>query len=494
MIWPWASVCCGPRSSGIYLLESVSPGFLCRYHLSLHIHKHLTRFSSAPLSPPPLPPPPPPPSLAHAISELCSKTGALRQQEMGTRDNRTEGKVFSPLKHFLRTRHLLSLHVKSIKIPELAVLQEPLESPAPVVTMRAGVRIKTCFLVFEILCPVKMCTAALWLACASLLLRSSLGCYQCFVDVEDSLRLCWGHVLTEYNVRNVDECFRKLDRIFNTNETVIEAGRVGEGYDKNLKEILEAEILPLVEEFDQKLNNESVYETRLQTAADNFIAAASKLPRVSGCFPPCGFQILGAVYNCITCQYDSCEFPLDCPVEDIEVMENSRSRMWCEVPFDLPADIEVIWRFAEEVKTQEMDQFKEVTVGVDRLYSIPSTSLQHQGTYQCEIYSGGRSIVRLYYYISVTSQLVVGHTELQEIFDLSLLPGGQLLPAPDASPRSVVLLLPFLLATCLTTSLLLLFVSLGALHWMSGQTRPDEDSDEEEDWGLEVCNGEESIR
>lgn len=28
-----------------------------------------------------------------------------------------------------------------------------------------------------------------------------------------------------------------------------------------------------------------------------------------------GFQILGAVYNCITCQYDSCEFPLDCPGE-----------------------------------------------------------------------------------------------------------------------------------------------------------------------------------
>lgn len=28
-----------------------------------------------------------------------------------------------------------------------------------------------------------------------------------------------------------------------------------------------------------------------------------------------GFQVQGAVYNCITCQYDSCEFPLDCPGE-----------------------------------------------------------------------------------------------------------------------------------------------------------------------------------
>uniref|UniRef100_A0A3Q2P9X1 Sperm acrosome associated 6 n=1 Tax=Fundulus heteroclitus TaxID=8078 RepID=A0A3Q2P9X1_FUNHE len=327
-----------------------------------------------------------------------------------------------------------------------------------------------------------MCMAILWLASVSLLICPAVSCYECFVEVEDSLRLCWGHVLTHENVRNVDECFRMLDRIFNTNESVIEAGRVGEGYDIKLKEILDAEILPIVEEFDQQLNKDSVYESRLLTAADNFIAAASKLPRVSGCFPPCGFQSAGAVYNCITCQYDSCEFPLDCPVQEIEVMENSGARMWCDVPFDLPNDIEVIWRFAEEVKTQEMDQFKEVTAGVDRLYSIPSTRLQHQGTYQCEMYSGSRSIVRLYFYITVTPQLVAGHTELQEIFDLSLLPGGQLLAAPGAAPRSFLRLLLFLLTTCLTTSLLLLFLSLGVLYWtsVSEEERPVGNTDEDE--------------
>ncbi|MEQ2244988.1 hypothetical protein ILYODFUR_022856 [Ilyodon furcidens] len=267
--------------------------------------------------------------------------------------------------------------------------------------------------------------------------------------------------MTKGNVRNVDRCFRLLDRIFNTNEGVIEAARVGEGFDIKLKEILDAVILPIVEEFDKKLHMDRVYESRLQTAADNFIAAALKLPRVSGCFPPCGFQSAGAVYNCDTCQYDSCEFPLDCPVEEIEVMENSRVRMWCGVPFDLPNDIEVIWKFAEEVKTQEMDQFKEVTAGVDRLYSIPSASLQHEGTYQCDIYSGSRSIVRLYYFITVTPQLVAGHTELQEIFDLSLLPGGKLLVTPSAAPHSFLRLLLFLVTTCLTTSLVLLFLSLG---------------------------------
>ncbi|XP_042346482.1 sperm acrosome membrane-associated protein 6 [Plectropomus leopardus] len=335
-----------------------------------------------------------------------------------------------------------------------------------------------------------MCTSALCLVCVSLLFGTSLSCYQCFVDVHDSLRLCWGHILTEHNVRNVDACFQKLDRIFNNHERVVEAGRVDKGYDKLLKELLNAEILPIVEEFDKKLNNDTVYEERLQTAADNFIAAASKLPRGETCIwmlpsmcihfmYPSGFQSGGAEYNCVTCRYDSCEFPLDCPVKEIKAMENSRSRMWCEVPFHLPDDIEVIWRFAEEVKTQQVDQFKEVTAGLDRLYSIISTGLQHQGTYQCEIYSGQHSIVRLYYYLTVTPQAVAGHTELQETFDLSLLPGGRLLPVPGGPPHSSLLPSSLLLTACLTALLLLLFLSLGALYWSSksGQTSHAEQAD-----------------
>ncbi|XP_065814261.1 sperm acrosome associated 6 [Labrus bergylta] len=330
-----------------------------------------------------------------------------------------------------------------------------------------------------------MCMTVLWLMSVSLLLSPSLSCFQCFVDLLDSGRLCSGLILTRHNVRNVDACFRMLDRIFNNNERVIEAGRVGKGYDKQLKELLDLEILPIVEEFDKKENKDTVYEQRLQTAADNFIAAASKLPRVSGCFPPCGFQSAGAVYNCVTCKYDSCEFPLDCPVKDIQVMENSRSQVQCDVPFRLPNDIEVIWRFAEELKTRQVDQFKEVTAGMDKLYSIRSTSLHHQGTYQCEIYSGARSIVRLYYYLTVTPQVVVGHTELQEIFDMSLLPGGRLVPAPDGSLHSPLLLpSPLLLTACLTFVLLLLFLSLGALYLSSKITNDAEQEIGDEDLGF----------
>ena len=56
----------------------------------------------------------------------------------------------------------------------------------------------------------------------------ALGCYQCLVEVSTSLRLCWGHWLPQHKIRNVDSCFRTLDRVFNYNQKVIEAGRVGE--------------------------------------------------------------------------------------------------------------------------------------------------------------------------------------------------------------------------------------------------------------------------
>ncbi|KAF3839928.1 hypothetical protein F7725_018645 [Dissostichus mawsoni] len=212
------------------------------------------------------------------------------------------------------------------------------------------------------------------------------------------------------------------------------------GYDKQLKELLDGEILPMVEEFDKKLNNDTVYEERLQTAADNFIAAASKLPRgETGSLP------LSFIFSSMS---------LDASLHvDFRVQV-----LYTTV---LPASMTPVNSLLTvQVKTQQVDQFKEVTAGLDTLYSIPSTSLQHVGTYQCEIYSGQRSIVRLYFHLTVTPQVVAGHTELQEIFDLSLLPGGRLLPAPGGPSHSLTPS-PLLLTACLTALLLLLFLSMG---------------------------------
>ncbi|KAL7875109.1 hypothetical protein SRHO_G00060790 [Serrasalmus rhombeus] len=109
-----------------------------------------------------------------------------------------------------------------------------------------------------------------------------------------------------------------------------------------------------------------------------------------------------------------------------------------------------------------MDRFKEVTVGVDKLYSIPSARPEHSGTYQCEIFSQERSLVRIYYHLSVTPRAGVGHVKLQDVFNQALLPAGHF-PLTLPQPPFALLRLPSpdLLTVCLSSLLLLLFLTLG---------------------------------
>ena len=88
---------CHPRTSSLdlYSLWVFSPRT---------VHKHVTPSSSDAPPPPFTPPLPLPPSLARSISVLCSKTGALRQQEMGSRDNRMEESVEGSLMLAPRTQ------------------------------------------------------------------------------------------------------------------------------------------------------------------------------------------------------------------------------------------------------------------------------------------------------------------------------------------------------------------------------------------------------
>ncbi|XP_034029461.1 sperm acrosome membrane-associated protein 6 [Thalassophryne amazonica] len=308
-----------------------------------------------------------------------------------------------------------------------------------------------------------MYAIALRFICVSLLFGFTFCCYYCFIDVYDSYDICRGFIETEYQTQSVDSCMEMLNRVFNHNQTVIEAGTVGVGYDTQLKELMEAQVALLKEEFVGQRNYDTVYEKKLQMAANNFVAAASKLPRAHGCFPPCGIQGVDKDYNCSTCMYNPCNYPLDCPIQDVEVMETDRTRMWCNVQFQLPKDIMVIWRFAQGVKTQVTDEFEEVTVGTDRLYSILFAYPEQEGTYQCEIYSQDIPIVKVYFYVTVTpSPAEARREELQELFDLYLLPGGLLVPETDDPPQQPPLS-PVLLTACLTSVMLLLFLSLGAL-------------------------------
>ncbi|XP_069041464.1 sperm acrosome membrane-associated protein 6 isoform X2 [Lepisosteus oculatus] len=339
-----------------------------------------------------------------------------------------------------------------------------------------------------------------------LLAGPSAGCFTCLVETGVGQRLCWGYVLPN-SIRSMDACYRTLERIFG-DERVIEAGRVGGGYEQQLKEIMYEVIRPVLQEFDLKRHDASVYETRLQLAAEDFTREAAKLPRgervavssslpfppsclpsllhflscgASDCIPPCGFQARGAVYSCVTCQYASCGLPLDCPVKELAVPERNRTVLRCEVGFSLPQDLQISWKFARQVRTQNTEQFEELTLGTDRIYAIPSTRPAQEGTYLCEIFTQERSIARVYYHLTVLSQDPGGPAELQRVFDTALLspaqsegpppPPALRPPGPTEGLLSALLhhTSPPLLTACLSMMVLLLLVSLGFVYWWSTQ-------------------------
>lgn len=68
------------------------------------------------------------------------------------------------------------------------------------------------------------------LLCLSVSVTRLSGCLWCFITPNDCVRLCWGHILIEENVRNIESCMKLLDQMFNFNKTIINAGRVGEEF------------------------------------------------------------------------------------------------------------------------------------------------------------------------------------------------------------------------------------------------------------------------
>nr|XP_015224237.1 PREDICTED: uncharacterized protein LOC107080082 [Lepisosteus oculatus] len=169
-------------------------------------------------------------------------------------------------------------------------------------------------------------------------------------------------------------------------------------------------------------------------------------------------------------------------VKELAVPERNRTVLRCEVGFSLPQDLQISWKFARQVRTQNTEQFEELTLGTDRIYAIPSTRPAQEGTYLCEIFTQERSIARVYYHLTVLSQDPGGPAELQRVFDTALLspaqsegpppPPALRPPGPTEGLLSALLhhTSPPLLTACLSMMVLLLLVSLGRfVYWWSTQ-------------------------
>ncbi|KAK1151872.1 sperm acrosome membrane-associated protein 6 [Acipenser oxyrinchus oxyrinchus] len=248
----------------------------------------------------------------------------------------------------------------------------------------------------------------------------SSACYFCLIDKNLTDTLCTGYKLPESSVQSYDECFNSVRRVFLEDRSVAAAGRVGRGYEEQLKRILNRLIAEVISVTRGVVSTVNRYTYLLTTAADQFKSEAWKLPRASGCIPPCGYQKSGAVYNCVTCKYDGCGFPLDCPIVERTVHEKNRTALECSVDFEIPRDAQFNWNYVKEVKTNSLNLFKVVTSGSDRWFTILRTRRSQQGTYMCEIFDQEKSIVRLFFFLRVISKNQIAEAELQELFDSSL--------------------------------------------------------------------------
>ncbi|XP_034048273.1 sperm acrosome membrane-associated protein 6-like [Thalassophryne amazonica] len=303
-----------------------------------------------------------------------------------------------------------------------------------------------------------MALTTLFVVCVSVLLGSSLGCSRCFVNRDDFPMMCQKHR------HDVGLCERRVDQFFTHNQRVIEAGKVGWGYHRRLGDILRREILPIATDFKDNFRGVAELDRRLQTAAENFITAASKLPRKTGCVPPCGYQNPTAEYSCARCRYQSCGFPLDCPVESLQVMKNHMAELWCDAPFSIRGEVVRIWSFAAKVNTTNLASFEEVTAGEDRLFHFPSVGQEHEGTYRCQVVGEDGPVVSLYFYLTVTLSSREAYLqearELQELYEQIVLTGGDVTTTGSSDlPPS-----PLLVTACLSALFFLFLLSLWALY------------------------------
>ncbi|KAM8827308.1 sperm acrosome membrane-associated protein 6 isoform 2-T2 [Synchiropus picturatus] len=315
--------------------------------------------------------------------------------------------------------------------------------------------------------------SALWMLFVSLLFHPVLPCYHCFIEMSDTMTLC--HALSF----TVQVCFDTIHQLVSHNPRVVEAGKVGPGHDTKLKDILMDEINAIKDEYEK--NRVKQDEKRLRRFAENFIAAASKLPRAK-CTGKCGFQPDGP-YDCSTCNFRSCGLPIDCEFKVLKVVENQRVHLKCEVEFPLPGKIAVVWRYADGVKTRLLTEFEDLTAGVDPNLTIPMVREEHQGTYQCALYSEEVSadIIRLFFFLEVEHKIRPSDLRMQKTFDMAMAPGGELrIREPLSRPW---VLSDVALISLFTNMFLTVFLHITVICLLSsGQDFFDVDDDDDEDY------------
>uniref|UniRef100_A0A803XLF7 Sperm acrosome associated 6 n=1 Tax=Meleagris gallopavo TaxID=9103 RepID=A0A803XLF7_MELGA len=141
-------------------------------------------------------------------------------------------------------------------------------------------------------------------------------------------------------------------------------------------------------------------ERCLQTRSNSYRSRDRALQKLSpACIPPCGHQPAARIFQCSTCRLVDCQFPVDCPVQDVWVHEDEAVTLRCDVPFAVPPELQVTWMFAKDIRTQDLALFEELQRGAGE---PPGLTVQDPtlGTIACRLGAASETLARKYFYLN----------------------------------------------------------------------------------------------
>ncbi|XP_072835627.2 sperm acrosome membrane-associated protein 6 isoform X1 [Pogona vitticeps] len=255
----------------------------------------------------------------------------------------------------------------------------------------------------------------LWLA------SSAAACLFCFSDAKRRLRVCqyfWGHQSEQHGA-----CLETLRASFQPYDTTeVDVTEI-----EKLKDIFTRSVFFLEEKGMAKVP----YRQAFSEAVGWVKKEVGQLKTAPACIPPCGFQIEARHYRCSSCSFEDCPLPIDCPIQDLHKNEGDVTLLSCEVAFQTPSDRTFRWKFAKDVRTDDLFLFHDLNFGITPSLIIRPTQGSHKGTFVCQMAEEDDVLIRKYFYLNVTEKRLGLEKELQEMFKAILN------PPPQAGPDEV---------------------------------------------------------
>ncbi|XP_009887204.1 PREDICTED: uncharacterized protein LOC104289887 [Charadrius vociferus] len=128
-----------------------------------------------------------------------------------------------------------------------------------------------------------------------------------------------------------------------------------------------------------------------------------------------GYQPAARVFQCATCRFVDCQFPLDCPVQDMWAHADEAITLHCDVPFATPPNLPITWMFAKDLHTQDLALFEELQESVEGPLSLTLRD-PTPGTIACHLGVLSEPLVRKYFYLNVSEGSVKADQGLQARF------------------------------------------------------------------------------